>query len=61
MAKEVKLIIEQSKETIDFVNFIEEVLGYDMAEKGKSGGLEDSSVPQSKPRDLEDSKQRGVV
>jgi len=34
--KPVKLVTEQSKETIDFVQFIEEVLSYDLVKKGSS-------------------------
>ena len=49
MAKEVKIIVEQSNEVIDFVQFVEEVLSYDLGEKGNSGGLEVSDVPKDKP------------
>ena len=56
MAKEVKIITEQSNEVIDFVQFVEEVLSYDMFEKGKSDGLVVPEVPQSKPVDLEGGK-----
>ncbi|MGD0576499.1 MAG: hypothetical protein ABSA74_00275 [Candidatus Staskawiczbacteria bacterium] len=55
-SKEVKIITEQSNEVIDFVQFVEEVLGYDLGEKGNPGGSGVPDVPKSKPEGSEVSK-----
>jgi hypothetical protein len=58
-SKAVKLIIEQAEGSIDFVEFIDEVLGYPLVKAGTFAGSVVLEASKSKQSDSKESKQGG--